>query len=237
MNSAKNIDTFVSKDIQSVWAVWMALGTNIGTRFQEFQSIPIATYKDVFSIGEIIANQNEVKDKLISEHMILLNEYLNVLKTDVRALLSGTKDRASVLNAFIAQLEYRYTIGNNSLKSLESQRSELIAVLNNTEKELNLIRSKIENDFSGFNTNQTITNIDLYLEIRQENTYARTYIVFLNKFISYYDALNKYNKNLLDTLINNKDIIIKNTQIVIPDTWWQLLRELELLYTEEEWKR
>lgn len=196
----------------------MALGTNIGTRFQEFQSIPIATYKDVFSIGEIIANQNEVKDKLISEHMILLNEYLNVLKTDVRALLSGTKDRASVLNAFIAQLEYRYTIGNNSLKSLESQRSELIAVLNNTEKELNLIRSKIENDFSGFNTNQTITNIDLYLEIRQENTYARTYIVFLNKFISYYDALNKYNKNLLDTLINNKDIIIKNTQIVIPDT-------------------
>jgi hypothetical protein len=91
-------------------------------------------------------------------------------------------------------------------------------VIQNTDTELAKIKTKIEGDFGGFNANETLVNIDLYLEIKQENTYARTYVVFINKFITYYDGLNKYNKNLLDTLINNKDIIIKNSQVVIPNT-------------------
>ena len=237
MNSAQNIEKFTSKDIDVVGSVWVALSTNLGTRFQDFRQVPIGLYRDVFSIGEIIANQNEVKDKIISRHMIYLNEYLNVLKTDVRWLLSGSTDRAAVLNAFIAQLEYRQKVANENLKVLEAQRSELLGVFNNTERELAQIRTKMENDFGGFNSNETLTNIDLYLEIRQENTFARTYIVFINKFISYYDALNKYNNSLLTTLVNNKDIIIKNSQIVIPNSGTQILRELELLYNEEEWKR
>lgn len=237
MNSAQNIEKFTSKDIEVVGSVWVALSTNIGTRFQDFKQVPIGLYRDVFSIGEIIANQNEVKDKIISRHMIYLNEYLNVLKTDVRWLLSGSTDRAAVLNAFIAQLEYRQKVANENLKILEAQRSELLGVFNNTETELSQIRAKMENDFGGFNSNETLTNIDLYLEIRQENTFARTYIVFINKFISYYDALNKYNTSLLTTLVNNKDIIIKNSQIVIPNSGTQILRELELLYNEEEWRQ
>jgi hypothetical protein len=40
--------------------------------------------------------------------MIILNEYLNVLKTDVKSLLSASNDRSATLNAFIDQLEYRY---------------------------------------------------------------------------------------------------------------------------------
>jgi hypothetical protein len=80
----------------------------------------------VFSIGEIIANQNEVKDKIITQNMITLNEYLNVLKTDVKGVLSSSNDRASVLNAFIAQLEYRYKVANTNMKQLEAQRSELL---------------------------------------------------------------------------------------------------------------
>jgi hypothetical protein len=40
--------------------------------------------------------------------MIILNEYLNVLKTDIKSLLNSSNDRALTLNAFIDQLEYRY---------------------------------------------------------------------------------------------------------------------------------
>lgn len=236
MNSAKNIDTYVSKDIEVVADVGVALSTNVWTRYKEFKEIPIGIYKDVFSIWEIIANQNEVKDKLITQHMITLNEYLNVLKTDVRSLLSSSNDRAWVLNAFIAQLEYRYKIANNNLKELEAQRSELLWVIKNTDAELAKVKTKIEWDFGWFNANETLINIDLYLEIKEENTYARTYVVFINKYIAYYDGLNKYNRNLLDTLINNKDIIVKNSQVVIPNTWGQLLKELDILYTEDEWK-
>jgi len=56
------------------------------------------------------------------------------------------------------------------------------------------------------------------LKLKQENTNALTYIIFINKFLNYYVILNEYNKKVLDTLINNKEILIKNTQLVIPDT-------------------
>jgi hypothetical protein len=42
--------------------------------------------------------------------MIVLNEYLNILKTDIKGLLDSSNDRSSTLNAFIDQLEYRYKI-------------------------------------------------------------------------------------------------------------------------------
>jgi hypothetical protein len=69
---------------------------------------PIAVYKDVMTISQIIANNSKAQDKIITSNMLILNEYLNVLKTDVKALLSASNDRSSTLNAFIAQLEYRY---------------------------------------------------------------------------------------------------------------------------------
>jgi replicative DNA helicase len=67
-------------------------------------------------------------------------------------------------------------------------------------------------------TTATLTNIDDYLKAIEESNYSRTYIVFVNKFINSYNTLNNYNKILLDTLINNKEILIKNTQVVLPDS-------------------
>jgi hypothetical protein len=67
-------------------------------------------------------------------------------------------------------------------------------------------------------TSTTLENIDDYLKLVQESNYSRTYIVFINRFINSYDILNNYNKLLLDTLINNKEILVKNTQVVLPDS-------------------
>jgi hypothetical protein len=41
---------------------------------------------------------------------------------------------------------------------------------------------------------------------------------------------------LLDTLINNKDIISKKSYLVIPDSWNKLLRKFNLIYSESEHK-
>ena len=70
----------------------------------------------------------------------------------------------------------------------------------------------------------------------QEVNYARAYIVFINKFLNWYTVLNNYNKLLLDTLINNKEILVKNSQVVIPDSWSWLLKDLNLIYDEADWK-
>lgn len=232
----ENKEKFVSKDIEIVWSVWVAISTNIWTRYKQITETPISLYKDVVEIGYILWNNNQAKDKIITTNMIALNEYLNILKTDIRSLLSSSNDREFALNSFIAQLEYRYKVWIENSKTLSLQRNELMRYYNSSNSEIDNIKNKISSDFSNFNGAETIKNIDNYLKIRQENLNARTYIIFINKFLNNYAILNEYNKKVLDTLINNKEIIIKNSQVVIPDTGWELLKQLKLLYTEDEWK-
>jgi len=233
----KNKEKFVSKDIEIIGAVWVAISTNIWTRYKQINEIPISIYKDAVEVWYILRNNNQAKDRIITANMIAINEYFNILKTDIRSLLSSSNDREFALNSFIAQLEYRYKVWIENSKTLLLQKNELIKAYNNSNLEINNLKDKISNDFSNFDNVETLKNIDNYLKIRQENLTARTYIIFINKFLNNYAILNEYNKRVLDTLINNKEIIIKNSQVVIPDTGWELLKQLKLLYTEDEWKK
>lgn len=60
--------------------------------------------------------------------------------------------------------------------------------------------------------------------------------MFVNKFITTYSILNDYNKKLLDTLINNREALIKNVTIVLPDTGNELMGKLKLLQSEADYK-
>jgi hypothetical protein len=42
--------------------------------------------------------------------MIAVEEYKNILKTNVKQLLDNSYDKPRILDAFIDQLEYRYTL-------------------------------------------------------------------------------------------------------------------------------
>lgn len=234
---ASNKQTFISNDIEIVWWVWVAITTNIWIRFKERKEIPVTIYKDVVDIWYILANKNEAGKQIITNHMILLNEYLNILKTDIRSLLSSSNDRAFALNSFISQLEYRYKVGIENSKTLIIQRDQLLEAYNSSNTKIENLKNQISWDFWSFNSKAILNNVDEYLKIREENLISRTYVVFINKFLNYYAVLNNYNKNLLDALINNKEILIKNTQVVIPDTGWDLLKQLKLIYSEEEWKQ
>jgi len=231
-----NKKNFISKDIEIMWNVWVAISTNIWTRYKQTKETPVNIYKDVIDIWYILWNNNIAKDKIITANMVLLNEYFNILKTDIRSLLSSSNDREFTLNSFITQLEYRYKLWIENSKNLSLQKQELLKSYQNSSNEIEKIKQKISNDFWNFNNTETLKNIDSYLKLKQENTNALTYIIFINKFLNYYVILNEYNKKVLDTLINNKEILIKNTQLVIPDTGWELLKQLKILYTEEEWK-
>lgn len=231
-----NKEKFISGDIEIMWNVWVAISTNIWTRYKETKEIPVNIYKDVIDIWYILWNNNIAKDKIITANMVLLNEYFNILKTDIKSLLSTSSDREFALNSFIAQLEYRYKLWVENSKILNMQKQELIKSYEISNKEIENIKQKIWSDFLNFNNVETLKNIDSYLKLREENTNAFTYIVFINKFLNYYAILNNYNKKVLDTLINNKEILVKNTQVVIPNTGGELLKQLNILYTEEEWK-
>lgn len=232
-----NKEKFTSQDIDIIGNVGVAIATNIWTRYKQTKETPINAYKDVVEVWYILWNQNIAKDALISANMIFLSEYFNILKTDIRSLLSTSNDRSFALNSFIAQLEYRYKIASENISKLNTQKTELLKAYESSNKEITGLKAKIWSDFWNFDSVQTVKNIDHFLEIKKENTNVLTYIVFVNKFIDYYTTLNNYNKKVLDTLINNKEILIKNTQVVIPDTGWELLKQLKLLYSEEEWKQ
>jgi len=224
----------ITKKIPS--QVWVAISSNIWTRLKEKKDYPVTIYNDVMDISYILSNKQVARDKIITNNMILLNEYMNILKTDIKAFLAQSKDRWLALNSFIDQLTYRYKNTLTTTKNLNLQKSNLLNVYNKTNNNLEQIKAKIWKDFKNFDSNATIENIDKYLKLKEENTYSRTYIVFIDKLINNFAILNNYNKTLLDTLINNKEIIIKNTQIVLPDSWTQILKKLNLIYTESDWK-
>jgi hypothetical protein len=83
---------------------------------------------------------------------------------------------------------------------------------------------------------QTDINIEKILKYKWEYNYNNTHIVFINQYLKQYQVLNASNRKILDTLINNKEAIIRNTKIVIPSTWIKELRRLKIIIDEKEFK-
>lgn len=227
-----NLENFAKKDDAIIAHVWVALSTNIWTRFKEMNELPITLYNEVMDAWYIMANKNKASEELINNHMIVLREYLNVLQTDIRHFLNQANDRWFALDSYTAQLEFRHSNANENLRNLIRQRDELRRIYDNAESRIDNIRKELSTNFWWFKSKETIENIDEYLELREESTYARTYIIFINKFIDYYTALNNYNKTLLNTLTLNREALIKNANVIIPQAWSSMLRDLELIINE-----
>ncbi|MBT3729050.1 hypothetical protein HOF65_03110 [bacterium] len=88
----------------------------------------------------------------------------------------------------------------------------------NSEASIETLKQKIESDFRANDSKESLNNIDRYLELKEEFYYSRTYVIYINHFLSEYSYLSEYNKLLLDTLINNKEALIKDAFVVIPDS-------------------
>lgn len=187
-------------------------------------------------MGEMLADGSVGRKKLISSNMVAANEYLNVLKTDVNKLLDSANDREAMLESFLDQLKYRYTSTNSYLSTLNTQVTELEGAVTQSDKSIETIKMSLTTAYKNLDYDKTEELLNTYLSEKQKNTYARTYLVFLGKFVSTYQTMNSYNKILLDTLINNKEALIKNVTVVLPDSGTTLMKQLNLVKTEAEWK-
>jgi len=183
-----------------------------------------------------MSNKDNADKNIISNNMLEIKAYVNVMKTDIKSLIQNSSDKSSTLKAFIAEWEYRYKSALKSIKNLNTQRWILEANIKKNNNDINNLKAKIDSNFSWFETKKTIENINSYLKLKKEYNYSRVYIIFINQFINQYSYLNSYNKVLLDTLINNKEAIIKDAFIVIPDSWNSLLQKLNLIYSEAKFK-
>lgn len=165
-----------------------------------------------------------------------LNEYLNILKTNVNQLLDQASDRESMLESYLDQLKSRYTSTETQLTVLKQQARELQSVVAESDTKIEKLKWDLTTAYKTLDYDKTQETLDSYLEEKDKNTYAKTYLVFLGKFIDSYTLLNEYNKVMLDTLINNREALIKNVTIVLPDSWTNLMKKFELVKTEAEFK-
>jgi len=233
----ENTTTFKKINNSSVWKTGVAISTNMWIRYTQRKENSATIYKDIFSISEILSNKETANRELIWSNMITLDEYRNILKTNVKQLLDSSYDKPRILNAFIEQLEFRYVLSAKNIKRLNEQKTVFLNNMDSSNKKIETLKIKIAKDFENNNSVWSLENINTYLKLKEEFYYSRTYIVYINHFLNEYVSLNNYNKKLLDTLINNKDALIKDAFVVIPDSWAELLKSFNLIYDENEIKK
>ncbi len=76
------------------------------------------------------------------------------------------------------------------------------------------------------------SSIDRYIRLRQDGMKAQTYLPFLEKFRAKYIELQDQNALILDTLVQNREAIIQNTQIIVPNSGTEVLKKLKLIRSE-----
>ena len=233
----ENKSNFKNIHTPMLWISWVAISTNVWTRFKQINELPVTIYKEVMSFEKALWNNDLAKTELIWNNMLAVQEYRNILQTSIKKLLSNSSDRQSILEAYIGQLEYRYEKWIDHGKTLLNQREILAQAMEKSSAELEQLKQKIDNDFKNNDAQESLKNIDELLEIKRRYYFAKTYIVFINQFLKKYLLFNKYNKILLDLLINNKEALIKDASVVIPNNGWiGSLKSFWLLFDEADIK-
>lgn len=231
-----NTNSFENVNSSALGKTWVAITTNVWIKYKQRTEIPATIYKDVFSVNKMVQNWELWSDELISANMIIVEEYKNILKTDIKSILDQSKNRAEILDALIEQFEFRYEKSVKQIISLNEQKAIFEREMAEANSQIEILKVKINTDYKKRDAVASKENITNYLEQKNKYNYARTYIIYINHFLSDYVSLNDYNKKLLDTLINNKDAIVKEAYVVIPSSWAGLLKEFDLLYEESEYK-
>lgn len=225
---------FKKSDAQILANVWVALATNVGTKFKQRSTQNL--YTSVSGVSQVVAVRKFSDATNAGKHMQSISEYYNIMKTDVSGMLKSSNNKRETLDAYIDQLWYRYKLAIRNKQELQKKRTELQAQLTKSVEKINKIKARINVDFKAFDANNTNRNIDWYLRAKWEYNYARTHLIFINQYIKQYEYLNNYNKTVMDALINNKDIISKNSYVVIPSTWTQVLKKMNLIISEADFK-
>jgi hypothetical protein len=235
-SASSNDLAFKRKEIPYLGDTGVAISLNIGLKTKEKIDAPVRLYEDVMPIAAVLADKGTGRKKAISSHMVAAGEYLNILKTDVNKLLDQSSDRAAMLESFTDQLKYRYKATNGYLSSLASQRAELQNAIAMAVAKTEAAKTGLSAAYKNLDYDKTEELLAEYLDAKDQETYARTYLVFVDKFQKTYSTLNAYNKTLLDTLINNREALVKDVTVVLPDSGTDLMKKLQLIKTEAEFK-
>jgi len=233
-NNNANYKKIVIKPIANVW---VAITTNIWLRLNKSKTISESNINNkVFSPNDFYLDSDNIKNSIIKSNMLFTSEYFNIMKMNFAWVIKKSNNKSKTLNNLIKQLKIRLTNANSNIQNLTKQKSILIIEYEKINTQIETLKRELEKDFNANNSSRVFTHVDNYYSLKQKEVILKTNIIFINNFLSKYNILNRYNLKLIHTLTINKDIISKDSYLVIPNSGTEILREFDLLFTETEFK-
>ena len=235
--STSNATRFQSAYSSQFWVIWVALSTRIGMTYSELWDGSMQHRRFYSGISSMPTNSSErkrIRQRLLEENILFMREYFNLSQTDIIDALRTSSDRARTLDNFVNQIELRRDGSTQSIENLQSQRRLYIDELESVSQAINAERSTLEREFNRWSPSDTLQSSDRFISLRSLETELLSDIVFMNQFIRQYEFLNNYNAWIVNTLKVNRQQIIDRTFTVIPNSWSEFLRPLELIIDEDD---
>lgn len=229
----ENADNFTSIDSTWLNEIWVALNVNIWTKFYEWKvTSDNWLYNDIVPISLISTDPAKTKEILITKNIDAIKDYVNISKINIKWYLDSWENKQETYNSLINQLKIRYITWYANSKNLKIQIESLVNTLNGLNQSIENTKQSIDTNMKSYNSKDLNKNIDDYMTLKNQYTQLRTYAVICNQFLKYYTALNAYNRDVLTTLKLNENAIVNNSYVVIPNSWTDLIKSLNLIYDE-----
>lgn len=232
----ENADNFASIDNYWLSEVWVALNINVWTKFYEWKKEDInnrSLYNEVISISTIKSDKVKTNEALITKNIDAIKDYVNISKIDVKSYINSSDERKENFDSLMNQIKIRYRTWYSNSQNLNIQINTIIDHLEQLDSSIENIKQSMVINLRNYNANALNKNIEDYLVLKNEVNLMRVYLIFCNRFLAYYNFLNLYNKAIITTLRLNEDAIVKNTYIILPNFWSELLEKYNLIYGED----
>ena len=234
--NADNDANFSQANMTYMGNIATAVSLNVGMGGKQVSNTPVNLSADIISIAEVLASPRDGQKRLIGSNMLAISAYVNVLKTDIVGMLDQATDRTRTLDEQIELLKSYYTKTNERLALINEQINDLKGIITSSMEVTNTAKSSMETQYQAFDYSGVDGLIEDYVTAKNNENKARVYLVYLERFQRAYGILQGKNKVLLDTLINNREALIKKATVVIPDSGRDLMKKLNLIETEAESK-
>lgn len=233
---ADNARSFTQSDMSYIGNIATAVSLSIWHADKAVSTWPIALSEETISIAEVLASPKDWERKLIASNMLSLQSYVNLLRTDIIGLLDQAEDRTTALDEHIDLLKSYYVRTGDRTALLAEQSRDLSAIILGASQSTLGAKQSMEEKYKAFEYEWVDSVIDDYVRAKNDENRARVYLAYVERFQRGYGILQGQAKKILDTLINNREALIKRSIVVIPDSGSELLKKLNLIVTEAEYK-
>lgn len=234
-NAGTNDVWFQQADINYMGTIATAMSLSLWQKAIFIKNIGVSLSASTISIAEVLSNPLSGQQKLIGSNMLGVSSYANILSTDIPNLLDNAIDRKTALNEHISLLKSYYNRTLERLSLLNEQIADLRGIITTSATAISTSKWVMQRSYDWYDYSGVDKAIDTYIWAKNTDTRAQVYLVYLEKFKKSYTTLQIKNLKLIDTLVNNKDALIKRSTVVVPNSGSDIIKTLKLIQTESEY--